>query len=70
MEETRLKALDKIAERVKNAKCPAKKTEGNIVLEYLNLLVFQDLNEFTIVRPPDKKTGENRSKYVLSKYFD
>jgi hypothetical protein len=58
MEDGRLKALERIAQKVKSAKCPPKKIEGNICLEYLRLLIFQELGEFTIYRDPKK--GGNR----------
>ena len=58
MQDARLKALDMIAAKVKSAKCPAKKVEGNICLEYAHLLIFEELDEFTIRRPPGKN-GEN-----------
>jgi myosin-1 len=61
MEETRLKALDKIANLIKNSKCPAKKVEGNVCLEYLRILIFQELGEFTLIRDP-KKGGDKTYK--------
>jgi len=62
MEDARLRALDKIAAKVKNAKCPAKKVEGNICLEYLRLLVFEELDEFIIILSP-KKGGPKTYKH-------
>jgi len=59
MEDSRLKALDKIAAKVKTAKCPPKKIEGNVCLEYLRILVFQELDEFVIIRPPKKNENMN-----------
>eukprot|EP01102_Stenamoeba_stenopodia_P000526 TRINITY_DN1051_c0_g1_i1.p1 TRINITY_DN1051_c0_g1~~TRINITY_DN1051_c0_g1_i1.p1 ORF type:complete len:596 (-),score=130.79 TRINITY_DN1051_c0_g1_i1:192-1979(-) len=54
MEDGRLKAFDKIAQKVKAAKCPPKKVEGNICLEYLQLLIFEELEEFTVNRIPKR----------------
>jgi len=61
MEEARLRALDKIAQRVKSSKCPPKKVEGNVCLEYLRLLIFHELSEFTVTRLP-KKGGDKTYK--------
>jgi len=58
MEDGRLKALDRIAAKIKTSKCPAKKVEGNVCFEYLNLLIFQELGEFTLYRNPKK--GEDK----------
>jgi len=54
MEDARLRALDKIAAKVKTAKCPAKKVEENVCLEYLRLLVFEELDEFVVTINPKK----------------
>jgi hypothetical protein len=62
MEDARLKELDKIAQTVKNAKCPAKKVEGNVVLEYLRLLIFEELDEFTVTIVPKTKGRKTREE--------
>eukprot|EP01111_Echinosteliopsis_oligospora_P014908 TRINITY_DN5735_c0_g1_i1.p1 TRINITY_DN5735_c0_g1~~TRINITY_DN5735_c0_g1_i1.p1 ORF type:complete len:806 (-),score=234.13 TRINITY_DN5735_c0_g1_i1:55-2472(-) len=54
MEDARLKALDRIAQKVKGAKCPNKQVKENICLEYLRILIFQELSEFTVPRNPKK----------------
>eukprot|EP00732_Lithocolla_globosa_P002185 Lithocolla_globosa_v1_NODE_1358_length_2634_cov_10.430399.p1 type:complete len:815 gc:universal NODE_1358_length_2634_cov_10.430399:2581-137(-) len=71
MEECRLKALDRVAAKVKNAKCPPKIIEENIVLEYLQLLIFQELPDFTIERTEQrggpvtyKNYGDVENDYV------
>eukprot|EP00026_Physarum_polycephalum_P002483 Phypoly_transcript_02490.p1 GENE.Phypoly_transcript_02490~~Phypoly_transcript_02490.p1 ORF type:complete len:810 (+),score=170.22 Phypoly_transcript_02490:150-2579(+) len=58
MEDGRLKAFDKIAQKIKTFKCAPKVTQGNVVLQYLRLLIFEELNEFTVYRDPKK--GGNR----------
>lgn len=63
MEDGRLRALDKIAQAIKLSKPVAKKVEGNVCLEYLNLLIFDELGEFTITRDPKKNIPP---KYYLS----
>eukprot|EP01114_Cavostelium_apophysatum_P015638 TRINITY_DN4304_c0_g1_i2.p1 TRINITY_DN4304_c0_g1~~TRINITY_DN4304_c0_g1_i2.p1 ORF type:complete len:821 (-),score=179.67 TRINITY_DN4304_c0_g1_i2:123-2585(-) len=59
IEDARLKALDRIAQKIKSAKCPAKITQGNICLDYLRMLIFQELSEFTVRRDP--KRGGNKT---------
>jgi myosin I len=54
MEEARLKALDRIAATVKGAKITKMVAEGNICLEYLRVLIFEELPDFTIQRPVAK----------------
>jgi len=59
MEECRLKSFDRIAQIIKNSKAPPKlQTQGNVCLEYLRILIFEELSEFTIKknakRPEDK----------------
>lgn len=62
IEDARLRALDGIALKVKSAKCPAKKVEGNIVLEYLRLLIFEELDEFVVYGPPKKGEKEPQQR--------
>lgn len=66
VEDSRLKALDRIAAKVKSSKCPAKKVEGNVVLEYLRLLIFEELDEFVILLPPNKGEKEPQQKVYKS----
>ena len=64
MEDARLKAFDKIAQKVKTFKCTPKITQGNVVLQYLRLLIFEELNEFTVYRDPKK--GGTRYSILLT----
>lgn len=54
MEEARLRALDRIAANVKGAKIQKMVVDNNICLEYLRVLIFEELPDFTIERPIGK----------------
>uniref|UniRef100_A0A7S4KA64 Myosin motor domain-containing protein n=1 Tax=Paramoeba aestuarina TaxID=180227 RepID=A0A7S4KA64_9EUKA len=57
MEEARLRALDRIANNVKTARLQPMVVEGNLCLEYLRILIFEELPDFTVNRPVNPKDG-------------
>jgi len=62
-EDARLRALDKIALKAKGASIKAKIVENNIILEYIQILIFEELDEFVILRPPGKNGEDNNVHY-------
>ena len=57
MEEARLRALDRIANNVKTARIQPQVVEGNLCLDYLRILIFEELPDFTVNRPVNPKDG-------------